>query len=187
MPDRSGTFADDPFGGRPPTSHERMTGLPWDASYHEGPAPWDTGQPQPAIDTTTTPAHRPGSRRSNGPKPWKIDEDPGTAGTGFGLGDHDWDIALAAARSLNRAGQAEIDAILWGSPTRMRACAGGAPTIWTITPPTRLTPAVRGQRGSSHPLPTGPRRSSRARHVLLVMDQAIMHGGHQSLRPVRRA
>jgi len=26
-----------------------MTGLPWDASYHDGPAPWDTGQPQPAI------------------------------------------------------------------------------------------------------------------------------------------
>src|SRR5437667_11940144 len=26
-----------------------MTGLPWDASYHEGPAPWDIGQPQPAI------------------------------------------------------------------------------------------------------------------------------------------
>jgi 2-polyprenyl-3-methyl-5-hydroxy-6-metoxy-1,4-benzoquinol methylase len=26
-----------------------MTGLPWDASYHEGPAPWDTGQPQPAV------------------------------------------------------------------------------------------------------------------------------------------
>jgi SAM-dependent methyltransferase len=40
---------DDPFGGRPPTSHELMTGLPWDASYHDGPAPWDTGQPQPAI------------------------------------------------------------------------------------------------------------------------------------------
>ena len=49
MPERSGTFADDPFGGRQPTSHERMTGLPWDASYHDGPAPWDTGQPQPAI------------------------------------------------------------------------------------------------------------------------------------------
>ena len=46
---RSGIFADDPFAGRPPTSHERMTGLPWDASYHDGPAPWDTGQPQPAI------------------------------------------------------------------------------------------------------------------------------------------
>jgi ubiquinone/menaquinone biosynthesis C-methylase UbiE len=26
-----------------------MTGLPWDASYAEGPAPWDTGRPQPAI------------------------------------------------------------------------------------------------------------------------------------------
>ncbi|HKS00360.1 MAG TPA: class I SAM-dependent methyltransferase, partial [Arthrobacter sp.] len=49
MPERSGTLADDPFGGRQPTSHERMTGLPWDASYHDGPAPWDTGQPQPAV------------------------------------------------------------------------------------------------------------------------------------------
>ena len=49
LPERSGTLADDPFGGRHPTSHERMTGLPWDASYHDGPAPWDTGQPQPAI------------------------------------------------------------------------------------------------------------------------------------------
>src|SRR5262245_45769573 len=39
----------DPFGGRRPTSHERLTGLPWDASYHDGPAPWDIGQPQPAI------------------------------------------------------------------------------------------------------------------------------------------
>jgi SAM-dependent methyltransferase len=26
-----------------------MTGLPWDASYRDGPAPWDIGQPQPAI------------------------------------------------------------------------------------------------------------------------------------------
>jgi len=26
-----------------------MTGVPWDASYHHGPAPWDVGQPQPAI------------------------------------------------------------------------------------------------------------------------------------------
>ncbi|HZO95213.1 MAG TPA: class I SAM-dependent methyltransferase [Candidatus Baltobacteraceae bacterium] len=41
--------ADDPFGGRPPTSHERMSGRPWDASYHDGPAPWDIGGPQPAI------------------------------------------------------------------------------------------------------------------------------------------
>jgi ubiquinone/menaquinone biosynthesis C-methylase UbiE len=26
-----------------------MTGLPWDASYHDGPAPWDVDRPQPAI------------------------------------------------------------------------------------------------------------------------------------------
>ena len=24
-------------------------GLPWDASYHGGPAPWDIGRPQPTI------------------------------------------------------------------------------------------------------------------------------------------
>jgi len=46
---RSGALAEDPFRGRKPTSHERMTGLPWDASYHDGPAPWDTGQPQPTV------------------------------------------------------------------------------------------------------------------------------------------
>jgi SAM-dependent methyltransferase len=46
---RSGTLADDPFGGRYPTSHERLTGLPWDASYRDGPSPWDTGHPQPAV------------------------------------------------------------------------------------------------------------------------------------------
>ncbi|WP_255314983.1 class I SAM-dependent methyltransferase [Rhodococcus koreensis] len=49
MSERSGPPADDPFGGREPTSHERMTGLPWDASYHEGRAPWDIDGPQPAI------------------------------------------------------------------------------------------------------------------------------------------
>src|SRR5215213_6240238 len=49
LSERSGTLAEDPFGGRRPTSHERLTGLPWDASYHDGPAPWDIGQPQPAI------------------------------------------------------------------------------------------------------------------------------------------
>lgn len=49
MAPRSGNLGDDPFGGRPPTSHERMTGLPWDASYLDGPAPWDFGRPQPAI------------------------------------------------------------------------------------------------------------------------------------------
>ncbi|MGB9071959.1 MAG: class I SAM-dependent methyltransferase [Terriglobales bacterium] len=49
LSERSGTLADDPFSGRHPTSHEQLSGLPWDASYHDGPAPWDTGQPQPAI------------------------------------------------------------------------------------------------------------------------------------------
>lgn len=34
---------------RHPTSHERMSGRPWDASYQNGPAPWDIGQPQPAV------------------------------------------------------------------------------------------------------------------------------------------
>ncbi|GAA4535826.1 class I SAM-dependent methyltransferase [Amycolatopsis samaneae] len=41
----SGPAADD----RAPTSHERQAGQHWDASYHDGPAPWDIGEPQPAI------------------------------------------------------------------------------------------------------------------------------------------
>jgi SAM-dependent methyltransferase len=34
---------------RPPTSHERRSGHPWDDSYRDGPAPWDAGRPQPAV------------------------------------------------------------------------------------------------------------------------------------------
>ena len=49
MPEESHNHTDDPFGGRAPTSHERMTGLPWEASYRNGPAPWDVGHPQRAI------------------------------------------------------------------------------------------------------------------------------------------
>ena len=49
MAERSGTLDGDPFGGRQPTSHERLSGLPWDASYQDGPAPWDIGRPQPAV------------------------------------------------------------------------------------------------------------------------------------------
>ena len=49
LSERSGTPADDPSSARHPTSHERQSGLPWDASYHRGPAPWDIGQPQPTI------------------------------------------------------------------------------------------------------------------------------------------
>ena len=33
----------------PSPARKGLTGLPWDASYYDGPAPWDTGQPQPAI------------------------------------------------------------------------------------------------------------------------------------------
>src|SRR3954466_8486214 len=43
------TSAEDPVSDRQPTSHERMTGLPWEASYLDGPAPWDVGHPQPTI------------------------------------------------------------------------------------------------------------------------------------------
>ena len=49
MSRQTGTRADDSHGGRQPTSHERRAGRPWDASYLDGPAPWDTGGPQPAI------------------------------------------------------------------------------------------------------------------------------------------
>jgi SAM-dependent methyltransferase len=49
MTDRSPIPGNDPFRNRRPTSHERMTGLPWDASYHHGPAPWDIGRPQSSI------------------------------------------------------------------------------------------------------------------------------------------
>jgi SAM-dependent methyltransferase len=49
LSERSGTLAEDPYRGRRPTSHERLRGLPWDASSHHGPAPWEVGRPQPAV------------------------------------------------------------------------------------------------------------------------------------------
>jgi SAM-dependent methyltransferase len=49
MSERTRVRADDPYSGRQPTSHERRAGQPWDASYLDGPAPWDIGRPQPAI------------------------------------------------------------------------------------------------------------------------------------------
>jgi SAM-dependent methyltransferase len=52
MSERAGVRAGDPYSGRQPTSHERMAGQPWDASYLDGPAPWDVG-PQPAIPRLT--------------------------------------------------------------------------------------------------------------------------------------
>jgi SAM-dependent methyltransferase len=49
MSEQTGVRADDAYGGRQPTSHERRAGRPWDASYLDGPAPWDTGEPQPTT------------------------------------------------------------------------------------------------------------------------------------------
>jgi SAM-dependent methyltransferase len=45
----SSRAAPDPWADRAPTSHERASGQPWDASYLDGPAPWDLGRPQPAV------------------------------------------------------------------------------------------------------------------------------------------
>jgi SAM-dependent methyltransferase len=45
LAERSG----DALKGRHPTSHERMSGRPWDASYEDGPAPWDIGRPQRPV------------------------------------------------------------------------------------------------------------------------------------------
>src|SRR4051812_34823794 len=42
-------MSEDPYSSREPTSHERRAGRPWDASYLEGPAPWDIERPQPAV------------------------------------------------------------------------------------------------------------------------------------------
>jgi SAM-dependent methyltransferase len=49
MSEETGVQADDRHSGRQATSHERRAGRPWDASYLDGPAPWDIGRPQPAI------------------------------------------------------------------------------------------------------------------------------------------
>lgn len=48
-PKSTGLRAGSALAGRRPTSHERMAGQPWEASYCDGPAPWDIGRPQPAI------------------------------------------------------------------------------------------------------------------------------------------
>jgi SAM-dependent methyltransferase len=49
MSQQAGIPADDSYRGRQPTSQERRAGQPWDASYLDGPAPWEIGRPQPAI------------------------------------------------------------------------------------------------------------------------------------------
>ncbi|HEX3911005.1 MAG TPA: class I SAM-dependent methyltransferase [Solirubrobacteraceae bacterium] len=49
MSQQSGVPAEDPHRERRPTSHEQRAHQRWDASYVNGPAPWDIGEPQPAI------------------------------------------------------------------------------------------------------------------------------------------
>jgi len=49
MAQGSEKLLEDGFGGRQPTSHEQMTGRPWDASYQGEGAPWDIGRPQAAF------------------------------------------------------------------------------------------------------------------------------------------
>ena len=44
--------------------HERLAGAPWDASYADGPAPWDLGYPQPAASTLTSWSRMPSIRWS---------------------------------------------------------------------------------------------------------------------------
>lgn len=49
MSEQEAPTQDDPYGGRKPSSHELQAGQPWDASYRDGPPPWDIGEPQPAV------------------------------------------------------------------------------------------------------------------------------------------
>ena len=46
LPEQPGAPTGD---SRRPTAHEQLSGAPWDASYSEGPAPWDIGHPQKAV------------------------------------------------------------------------------------------------------------------------------------------
>ena len=49
MAEQTEKLAGGGFGNRRPTSHERMTGRPWNDSYGGEGAPWDIGRPQAAF------------------------------------------------------------------------------------------------------------------------------------------
>jgi 2-polyprenyl-3-methyl-5-hydroxy-6-metoxy-1,4-benzoquinol methylase len=49
MAEQAEKLARGSLNGRQPTSHEQMTGRPWDASYQGEGAPWDIGRPQAAF------------------------------------------------------------------------------------------------------------------------------------------
>jgi hypothetical protein len=61
---------------------------------------------------------------------------PGLQALALRLADHDWDVAVEAAQSLERAGQAAIDAILWGlghpDARVRRGCADLPPRTRTL-------------------------------------------------------
>lgn len=54
MSEQADMRAEAPHSKRPPTSHERRAGQPRDASYLDGPPPWDIGEPQPAVRRLAT-------------------------------------------------------------------------------------------------------------------------------------
>ena len=132
MPEQSTTIADDPFRSRRPTSHERMSGRTWDASYtDDGPAPWDIGRPQPAPDPVTlaerSERHDALSRRL-GPLGLRVLRANGSidgderAALELALEDGSWDIILATpefatfhhaafARPQNRASLLVVDVV----------------------------------------------------------------------------
>ena len=113
-----------------------MTGLPWDASYHGGPAPWDTGRPQPAIMRLAAEGRFAGRL---------LDAGCGTgenalhvASLGFAvLGVDVAETALAIARA--KAAERGIEEVEFAAADALLTGAGLA-IGWEA----RLTPAMRG-------------------------------------------
>ena len=119
-----------------------MTGLPWDASYHDGPAPWDFGGPQPAVV--------------------RLAADGGFAGAvldaGCGTGENALHVAslglpvlgvdvagtaleVARARAAERGIEAEFAA---ADALRLGVWGAGSTRCWTAGCSTRSTPASDG-------------------------------------------
>src|SRR6266699_4624678 len=67
------------------------------------------------------------------------------------LGTDDWRMVLEAETDLVRAGQAGIDAVLWGLSHPARECGGDAQALWTITAPMRVLLRSSGRRCMTRP------------------------------------
>lgn len=109
--EQTGTGAVDAYGGRRPTSHERLTGQPWDESYRDGPAPWDTGRPQPAIVRLTDQGAFIGSVLDAGCGTGDNALQIASAGLQV-LGVDVAEMALSIAREKARARRLEVDFVL---------------------------------------------------------------------------